>query len=103
MKNAWLNNNENQLEEFRIDLGSATKGILQKANVSMEKTRKFCKECKTFILEVLLKLGERLPTNKRFIKLADSLYFLKFITSSFADNAKFHFDQMLRKVVIDTN
>ena len=74
------------------------------------------------MLNVLLKLEEQLPTNqmlvrngcainpvnmakspqaasKRFIKLVDSLYALKFVTSV-ADNAKFQFDQMLKKEVI---
>ena len=75
------------------------------------------------MLNVLLKLEELLPTNQmlvrngcdinpvnmaespqaasqRFIKLADSLYALKFVISSVADNAKFQFDQMLKKEVI---
>ena len=74
------------------------------------------------MLNVFLKLEERVPTNqmlvrngcainpvnmaespqaasKRFIKLANSLYALKFVTSV-ADNAKFQFDQMLKKEVI---
>ena len=85
----------------------------------MGKKRKLHNECKTFV-QVLLKLGERLPTNKMlvrnassinpvnmaespqlasksFIKLADSLY-----SSSAADNAKFHFYQMLRKEVVNS-
>ena len=38
----------------------------------------------------------RKPTSasKRFIKWADSLYALKLVTSSVADNAKFQYDQM---------
>ena len=74
---------------------------------------------------MLLKLLERLPTNrilvvtasslspvnmariaskaqKKFQKMADNLFSLKFITSSVADNAKFQYDQfMSREAVIN--
>ena len=74
---------------------------------------------------MLLKLLERLPTNrilvviasslspvnmariaskaqKKFQKMADNLFSLKFITSSVADIAKFHYDQFIsREAVIN--
>ena len=37
MKEKWLNDTENNLEEFLIDLGAATKDVLNKAKVAVEK------------------------------------------------------------------
>ena len=41
------------------------------------------------------------PMSKRFVHLADLLYFLKFISSFVADNAKFQYDQFLKKQVVN--
>ena len=118
MKGNWLNNN--QMEEFLIDIGAATKDVLSKTKVATEKKRKFHGECKLFVVNLLLKLQERVPIqyalvrnsssinpnkmvlqgaliSKRFVRLADQLYSLKFSCSSVADNAKFQYDQSIKK------
>ena len=56
MKGNWLNNN--QMEEFLIDIGAATKDVLSKTKVATEKKRKFRGECKLFVVNLLLKLQE---------------------------------------------
>ena len=124
MKEDWLNNKNNQKEEFLIDVGAATKDILSNAKVATEKIRKFRGECKLFVVHLLLKLHERVPIqyalvrnssslnpnkmalqgalmSKRFVRLADQLYSLKFISSSVADNAKFQYDQFMKKEVVN--
>ena len=118
MKGNWLNNN--QMEEFLIDIGAATKDVLSKTKVATEKKRKFRGECKLFVVNLLLKLQERVPIqyalvrnsssinpnkmvlqgaliSKRFVRLADQLHSLKFSCSSVADNAKFQYDQSIKK------
>ena len=124
MKEDWLNNKNNQKGEFLTDVGAATKDILSNAKVATEKIRKFCGECKLFAVHLLLKLHERVPIqyalvrnssslnpnkmalqgalmSKRFVRLADQLYSLKFISSSVADNAKFQYDQFMKKEVVN--
>ena len=121
MKEDWLKNN-NQMEEFLIDIGAAAKDDLSKARVATEKKRKFRGECKWFAVNLLLKLQERVPIqyalvrnsssinpnnmaiqgapmSKRFVRLADLLYSLKFISSFVANNAKFQYDQFTKKEV----
>ena len=123
MNKEFLLNTNNQLEEFLVDLGSATTDSVKKLNVASEKKRKFRCECKEIVIGVLLKLLERLPTNKmlivnasalspvnmaryptksqkRFKRLADNLFSLNAITSQVADNAKFQFDQFMSKEVV---
>ena len=120
----WLNNKNNQKEEFLIDVGATTKDILSHAKVAAETIRKFRSECKLFVAHLLLKLHERVPIqyalvrnssslnpnkmalqgalmSKRFVRLADQLYSLKFISSSVADNAKFQYDQFSSKKVLE--
>ena len=119
MKKEFLTNPNNQLEEYLIDLGAATKEALGKLQIASERKRKFREDCKKAVVEILLKLLERLPTNKtivvtasslspknmneiptkvqkRFKKLADNLFTLKLIPSSEADNAKFQYDEFKR-------
>ena len=116
MTEDFLKKEKNQMDEMQVDIGAAAKDSLNKVNVSAEKKRQFRKECRGAIINTLLKLLERLPTNKaivvsasalnpqnminhcitaakRFNALADSLYSLKKITSSVADNAKHQFSK----------
>ena len=116
MTEDFLEKEKNQMDEMQVDIGAAAKDSLNKVNVSAEKKRQFRKECRGAIINTLLKLLERLPTNKaivvsasalnpqnminhciiaakRFNALADSLYSLKKITSSVADNAKHQFSK----------
>ena len=124
MKEDWLKNKNNQMEEFLIDIRAAAKDDLSKAKVATEKKRKFRGECKLFVVNLLLKLQERVPIqyalvrssssinhnnvaiqaapmSKRFVRLADLLYSLKFISSFIANNAKLHYDQFTKKVVVN--
>ena len=41
------------------------------------------------------------PMSKRFVRLADLLYSLKFISSFVADNARFQYDQFTKKEVVN--
>ena len=41
------------------------------------------------------------PMSKRFVRLADLLYSLKFISSFVTDNAKFQYDQFAKKEVVN--
>jgi len=123
MKKEFLTNPHNQLDEYIIDLGAATKEALGKLQIAPERKRRFREDCKKVVVEILLKLLERLPTNKtivvtasslspknmieiptkaqkRFKKMADNLFALKFITSSEADNAKFQYDDFMSKDVL---
>ena len=122
MSKEFLQLAENQMNEMQVDIGAAAKCALQEAAVSTEKKRKFRKECKGAIVSVLLKLHERLPTNKtvvvcasslspnnmlnqpdqavkRFKSLADVLFSLKKITASVADNAKGQYECFIRSCV----
>lgn len=123
MNKEFLMNPENQLEEYLVDIGSATKDLLASINTANEKKRRFRGDCKNVVINILLKLTERLPTNKllvvtaaslspnnmakspdqsqkRFKSMADNLFSLKFITSPEADNAKFQFDEFMSNEVL---
>ena len=124
MKEDWLKNKNNQMEEFLIDIRAAAKDDLSKAKVAIEKKQKFRGECKLFVVNRLLKLQERVPIQyalvinsssinpnnmviqaapmpKRFVRLADLLCSLKFISSFVADNVKFQYDQFTKKEVVN--
>ena len=123
MKEDWLKNKNPQMKEFLTDIEAAAKDDLSKAKVATEKKRKFYGECKLFVVNLQLKLQERVPIqyalvrnsssinpsnmvipaapmSKRFVCLADLLYSLKFISSFVADNAKFQYDQFIKKEVV---
>ena len=123
MTESFLQQKENQLEEYLIDIGAATNDTLKNLTIGPEHKRKFRDDCKLIVVEILVKLSERLPTNKsvvvaassispiniakvplkaekRFKVLTDNLYSSKFITSAVADNAKFQYDQFLKNEVV---
>ena len=56
MKKEFLTNPNNQLEEYLIDLGAATKEALGKLQIASERKRKFREDCKKAVVEILLKL-----------------------------------------------
>ena len=61
-KIGWKTKNKNsQMEEFLIDINAAAKDDLSKAKVTTEKKRKFWEDCKLFVVNLLLKLQERVP------------------------------------------
>ena len=121
MKRKWLLDTANHLEESLVDLGAATKDRLDQTKVSNEKKQAFKKECKSFILNVLLKLQEHCPLkysilrnasslslqnmvrsnqecSLRFRALVDKLYNLKKISDKTADNSKDQYDRFLKSV-----
>ena len=123
MNEKFLKNDDNKMDEMQVDIGAAAKNSFDKVCLSAEKKRKFRKECKGAIVCILLKLLERLPTNKmivvqaaslspqnmhrnpakasrRFKSLADNLFAMKKITSKVADNAKDQFRNFLETDVI---
>ena len=100
MNKEFLNNQSHQLEEYLIDLGTATNDAVKKLNIAPKKKRRFREGYKQIVVEILLKFLEHLPTNpmvvanasslspvdvaritskaqKRFQKMAHNLFFLK--------------------------
>ena len=61
LKKKWLHNTEYFLESALVDLGAATKALLNDVMVSAEKKRKFRGQCKQIVLDILLKFSERSP------------------------------------------
>ena len=57
-KKEWLTNKKKYLENGLVDVGSATKYLLEQAKVSAEKKRAFEGECKKMIIDILVKLQE---------------------------------------------
>ena len=57
----WLSDSKNHLEDGLVDVGAATKDILDRTQVSNEKKQLFKRDCKCLVLNVLLKLQERSP------------------------------------------
>ena len=123
MNEEFLNNDNNKMDEMQVDIGAAAKSSLDKVSLSSETKRQFRKECKGAIVCILLKLLERLPTNKmiivqaaalspqnmhtnpakasrRFKSLADNLFALKKISSKVADNSKDQFRKFLETDVV---
>ena len=101
-------------------MGAATQHVLSNLKVLIKKKRKFNKVCITFTLNILLKLQELLSTqyaivrnvsalspvnmveenrfiSRRSLGLANDLHSFKFVTSSMADNAKFQYDEFVKK------
>ena len=124
LKKKWLSNTEHHLENGLVDLGAATKKLLNDVMVSAEKKRKFQGQCKQMVLDILLKLSERSPLrytivrsasclspanminspkecSQRFTILANRLFDLKKISASVADNSKYQFDQFLKVAQYD--
>ena len=56
------------MEEFLIDIGAAEKDDLSKAKVATEKKRKLRGEYKFFIVNLLLKLQERVPIQYALVR-----------------------------------
>ena len=52
MKEEWLNNPDNQIEEFLIDVGAVTHQVPSSVKVSVEKKQKFLKKHVTFVLNI---------------------------------------------------
>ena len=117
----WLSDSKNHLEDGLVDVGAATKDILDRTQVSNEKKELLKRDCKSLVLNILLKLQERSPlkccilrnssalcprnmvrlseeSSFHFRTLVDKLYSLRKITVSTADNAKGQYDELLKAV-----
>ena len=70
MKEDWLKNKNNQMEEFLIDIGAAVEDHLSKAKVATVKKRRFRGECKLFVANLLLKLQERVPIQYALVRIS---------------------------------
>ena len=73
LKKKWLNNTECRLESGLVDLGAATKALLNDVMALAEKKRKFQGQCKQMVLEILLKLSERSPLRYTIVRCASCL------------------------------
>ena len=51
----------NHLEHTLVDIGAATKVSLKGIQLSVEKKNKFRGQCRTMVLDILVKLGEKTP------------------------------------------
>ena len=69
----FLLNPSKQLEEYVIDSGVTTNDAVKNLKVAPEKKRRFREGCKKVIVEILLKIPERLPTNQMVVINVSSL------------------------------
>ena len=61
IKKKWLTNKNKYIEDGLVDVGSATRYLLQQAKVSAEKKQYFIGDCKKMIVHILVKLREDTP------------------------------------------
>ena len=54
MKEKFLKNEDNKMDEIQVDIGAAAKNSLHKVSLSAEKKRNFRKECKSAIVCVFI-------------------------------------------------
>ena len=73
LKKKWLTDESHHLEDGLVDLGAATKNLLEKTQVSFERKRKFKGECKKIVLNLLLLICEELPLNYCLVRNTSSL------------------------------
>ena len=69
----WLTNKKSYVEDSLVDVGSATKYLLEQAKVSAEKKRAFEGECKKMIIDILVKLQENTPLRHTIIRNSSAL------------------------------
>ena len=104
-----------------MDLGATTKDLLEKAQISAERKKKFKGLCKQLVLDLVLEFQRKSSLNFclvrnasylaqinmirqleqssiRFRALADKLFSLKKISSDVADQAKNQYDELLNLV-----
>ena len=65
MNKKFLTNQSNQLEERLTDLWAATSNAVKNLKIAPTKKRRFRKGIKQIAVEILFKLLQRLPTNRR--------------------------------------
>ena len=126
LKKKWLTDESHHLEDGLVDLGAATKNLLEKTQVSFERKRKFKGECKKIVLNLLLLICEKSSLNYCLVRNASSLspinmvrdpekssicfrgltvklYAIKVITSNVADNAKNQYSDLLKIAKYEQN
>ena len=120
IKKKWLMDKNNHLEhDTLVDISAATKVYLKGVQLSEEKKNKFRGQCRTMVLDILVKLAEKIPLcyvvvccasslspgnmiqvsqecSQMFVVLADHLFAAKKISVSVADNAKYQFYEFLK-------
>ena len=116
-----MNKNNHLEHDAFVDIGAATKVSLKSVKLSEEKKNKFTGQCRTMVLDILVKLAENTPLHyavvccasslsprnmirvpqecsQIFLVLADRLVAAKKTPASVADNAKYQFDEFLKVV-----
>ena len=74
IKKKWLMDKSNHLEhDALVDIGAATKVSLKGVQLSEEKNNKFRGQCRTTVLDILVKLAEKTPLCYAVICCASSL------------------------------
>ena len=122
LKEKWVKDVNNQLEEDLVDLGAATKD-LTKTQISALKKQKFKNDCKQIVISIIPKLQERAPLKYCIIRnssalspkqmvlqsdeasvpfrsLTDKLYALQKIKAEIADKAKNQFEVFLKDSIL---
>ena len=120
IKKKWLMDKNNHLEhDALVDIGAATEPSLKGVRLSEEKKKNSIGQCRTIVLDILVKLAEKTPLryaavhcasslspgnmiqvpqecSQVFIVLADRFFAAKKISAPVADNAKYQFDEFLK-------
>ena len=84
IKKKWLMVKNNHLEhDALVDIGAATKVSLKGVQLSEEKKNKFKGQCRTILLDILVKLAEKTPLRYPVVCCAS----IKFITWKYDPSA----------------
>ena len=119
LKETWVKDVNNQLEEDLVDLGVATKDLLTKIQISAKKKTEIQNDRKQIIIWIIIKLQKRSPSEYSIVRnssalsskqmflqsdeasvcfrsLADKLYSLQKIKAEIEDKAKSQFEVFLK-------
>ena len=119
LKETWVKDVNNQLEEDLVDLGVATKDLLTKIQISAKKKTEIQNDRKQIIIWIIIKLQKRSPSEYSILRnssalsskqmflqsdeasvcfrsLADKLYSLQKIKAEIEDKAKSQFEVFLK-------
>ena len=119
LKETWVKDVNNHLEEDLVDLGVATKDLLTKIQISAKKKTEIQNDRKQIIIWIIIKLQKRSPSEYSIVRnssalsskqmflqsdeasvcfrsLADKLYSLQKIKAEIEDKAKSQFEVFLK-------
>ena len=119
LKETWVKDVNNQLEEDLVDLGVAAKDLLTKIQISAKKKTEIQNDRKQIIIWIIIKLQKRSPSEYSIVRnssalsskqmflqsdeasvcfrsLADKLYSLQKIKAEIEDKAKSQFEVFLK-------